>query len=47
MSDFKKLPSAAKAFISAVVFGGLLVLGQSIHALFAEPIGHQRFSFRL
>ena len=45
MSDFKKLPATAKTFISAVVLGGALVLGQSIHALFSEPIDPQWFVF--
>ena len=45
MSDFKTLPGTAKVFISAVVLGGLVVLGHSIHALFAEPIDPQWFVF--
>jgi hypothetical protein len=45
MSEFKKLPDTAKAFISVVVLGGMLVLGQSIYALFSEPIDPQWFVF--
>jgi diguanylate cyclase (GGDEF)-like protein/putative nucleotidyltransferase with HDIG domain len=45
MSEFKALPLTAKSFITAVVVGGALILGQSIHALFAEPIDPQWFVF--
>jgi diguanylate cyclase (GGDEF)-like protein/putative nucleotidyltransferase with HDIG domain len=45
MSEFKDLRPAAKAFIAAVVIGGVVVLGQSIHALYAEPIDPQWFVF--
>ena len=45
MSEFKALPLTARGFITAVVVGGVLVLGQSIHALFAEPIDPQWFVF--
>src|SRR6188474_1537501 len=45
MSEFEKLPATAKAFISAVVLGGVVVLGQSIYALYAGPIDPQWFVF--
>jgi putative nucleotidyltransferase with HDIG domain len=45
MSDFKKLPDTAKAFISVVVLGGMFVLSQSIYALFSEPVDPQWFVF--
>jgi diguanylate cyclase (GGDEF)-like protein/putative nucleotidyltransferase with HDIG domain len=45
MSEFKALPLTARGFITAVVVGGVLVLGHSIHAVFAEPIDPQWFVF--
>ena len=45
MSEFEKLPATAKAFISAVVLGGVVVLGQSFYALYAGPIDPQWFVF--
>src|SRR5262245_36055466 len=45
MSEFNKLPVAAKAFIAAVVVGGLSILGRSIQVLFTESIDPQWFVF--
>jgi diguanylate cyclase (GGDEF)-like protein/putative nucleotidyltransferase with HDIG domain len=45
MSEFKQLPPTAKGFIALVVFGGALVLGQSIRALYLNPIDPQWFVF--
>jgi diguanylate cyclase (GGDEF)-like protein/putative nucleotidyltransferase with HDIG domain len=45
MSDFKQLPTTAKGFIALVVCGGALVLGQSIRALYLNPIDPQWFLF--
>jgi putative nucleotidyltransferase with HDIG domain len=45
MADFEELPRTAKAFIAAVVIGGIAVLGRSIQVLFTESINPQWFVF--
>ena len=45
MSEFKDLRPAARAFITAVVVGGAIVVGQSIRVLYSEPIDPQWFVF--
>jgi diguanylate cyclase (GGDEF)-like protein/putative nucleotidyltransferase with HDIG domain len=45
MASFRDLRPAAKTFVAGIVLGGGLVLAQSIHALYVEPIDVQWFVF--
>jgi diguanylate cyclase (GGDEF)-like protein/putative nucleotidyltransferase with HDIG domain len=45
MAGFQELRLSAKSYVAVVVFGGVLVLGQSLHHLYTFPIDPKWFVF--